>query len=477
MSSGGGKGSSALRLGYGVASLVLIGLYPFLPPAGRSADILVVYAATAACVVYGRRSARGHRRPWTLLLWALAVLAVANIALLLPDERVIAAGRLVDAVGNLLVLAAALALIIRRGTADLGGVIDAAVIAFAAGSLLWVLLPHRLGPDQSFPAQVTLFVVVFALTGVLGALLRLAQTAAEPGAALWWLLVAISLALVGNIVLAIAGPTATGEHAANMLFLAAFSATGLFGLDPSGPRLMHPQHPARPERLSTGRLVFLGVAVAVIPVIIGTRELLAGDVGGLLLAAQGALVAVLVMARIGLLSAQRARAEQALEHQAAHDPLTYLPNRRELVTRLRAELSRGVRCVLLFCDLDDFKRINDQFGHDQGDALLIEVARRLRLCVGPPNVVSRFGGDEFVVLLIDATLEEGQATGECILAALRRPFAQTDGVGVGVSIGIADAGDERDAEQLIRSADRAMYRAKPFRGNEPPPVPGLPQSA
>jgi diguanylate cyclase (GGDEF)-like protein len=453
--------------GYGVSSLALTGLYPFLPSPWRDVDLLIVSIGAAAGVLYGQRAVRRDaRRPWTLLLWALVVFVAANFVELVPADGAVAARWLLDVVGNLLVLAAALTVVLWGGTGDLGGVIDAAVIAFAAGSFLWVILPRRLGPDESFPAQLNLFVVVFALTGVLGALLRLARTAPAPDTALWWLLPAIGLSIAGNVLLATSASAPGLENAATVLFMAASTATGLFGLDPTGPRLAYPRAAAAHDRLSFGRLAFLAVAVATIPVLIGTRSLLAGDADNVLIAVQGTLLAVLVMARIGILSAQRARAEQALEHEATHDPLTHLLNRRLFVDRLRDELAQGAPCVILFCDLDGFKSINDRFGHDAGDQLLIEFARRLVVCADPPHVVSRFGGDEFVILLVNATPADGEAIGHCITSAMHQPFDQAGGLQVTVSIGVAPSEDERDPEQLIKSADRAMYRVKTSRRDD-----------
>jgi diguanylate cyclase (GGDEF)-like protein len=169
------------------------------------------------------------------------------------------------------------------------------------------------------------------------------------------------------------------------------------------------------------------------------------------------------MLRIGLLSAQRDRAERALEHQATHDPLTHLPNRREFVTRLAEQLGLGRQCAILFLDLDGFKGINDRYGHDTGDRLLTEVAFRLRSCVRAPHTVSRFGGDEFVIMLVDTTVSTEEGIQNCIQSEFSRPFDEAGGMHVGVSIGSSRADGERDPETLIRYADRAMYRVKASR--------------
>jgi diguanylate cyclase (GGDEF)-like protein len=392
-------------------------------------------------------------------MYALIVIVIGSTVRQIPDGRVVAAGWLLDASGNVLALAAALTLIVGRGFNDLGGIIDTTVIASAVGGLLWaVALPHELGGDTSLAARVNLFVVVFALTGVLGALLRLYRALTERVSALRWLLVALGIGIGANVTLAFAGTDPEHLVVSQMLFMGAFVTLGLFGLDPTGPRLATMSVEAGTEELSTQRLVFLGVAVASVPVGVGVQEMLGGRVSGLVLAVQGAIVAILVMVRVGLLSAARARAETALVFQAAHDPLTQLPNRRTLITRLHDELARGRPCTLLYCDLDDFKAVNDRFGHAAGDQLLVEVADRIRACVARRHVVSRFGGDEFVILLIDATLTEAHDARACVAEAIARPFEAARGATVGVSVGLA--GDGRDAEQLVRAADRAMYRAK-----------------
>lgn len=449
--------------GYGVASLALIVAYPLLPRMARAAEFLVVCLTAIPCVAYGRRALRpGQRLPWTLLLLSLTVIVVANFVRLVPGEHANVAAWLLDAFGNVLALAAALALVAKCGRADLGGVVDTSVIALAVGGLLWVTLPHRLSSDTSIAAQVNLFVVVFTLTGVLGALLRLSTTRTGGRQALRWLLGALGAGIASTAVSAAAGEDSGLLLGAETLFMVAFVAVGLFGLDPTAPALMAEEPAPRPERLSVGRLVLLGLAVAIVPVFVGVRYLLGGTVNGLLLAVQGPLVAGLVMLRIGLLSAQRARAEAALLYQAAHDPLTNLPNRRTLIETLSAELARGRRCTLVFCDLDNFKSINDSYGHAVGDQILIEVAERIQSCTGIRHMASRFGGDEFLILLVGTSDAETYAFCRCVADALARPFAPVD-ASVGVSIGLAGSSDGGRPDQLIQAADRSMYEVKSAR--------------
>jgi diguanylate cyclase (GGDEF)-like protein len=155
-----------------------------------------------------------------------------------------------------------------------------------------------------------------------------------------------------------------------------------------------------------------------------------------------------------------------LAHEASHDPLTELPNRRrfhEELERLcghgRTEDSIGV----LFLDLDGFKFVNDQFGHDAGNELLVEVAARLRRCVRPGDIVARMGGDEFTVLLTRID-NPGPAieVADRICAFMREQFILDAGVAqISTSIGIALApADTADPGDLVRRADGAMYRAK-----------------
>lgn len=190
----------------------------------------------------------------------------------------------------------------------------------------------------------------------------------------------------------------------------------------------------------------------------------------------------------------RRQREQALVHQASHDPLTGLPNGRELRARLDATFTRGPRyadlapglapglnpglahvgaaggdgkgLALLFCDLDGFKRINDEYGHHVGDAVLVEVARRLTAAVREGDTVARLGGDEFVVLADGIGRDEAHDLAVRLRRALSVPIrAEGETVPLdGASFGIAWADSAEKPEDLLRIADERMYRQK--RGRE-----------
>ena len=163
----------------------------------------------------------------------------------------------------------------------------------------------------------------------------------------------------------------------------------------------------------------------------------------------------------------RKRAEQHLLHMANHDSLTGLPNRALLRDRLERLLTTPPRgdgqLALHFVDLDHFKGANDQLGHQLGDTLLKEVARRLAATVGTDDLVARLGGDEFAVLQDrTASREAPEALAERLVAAVRAPFpCNGEEVRISCSIGIAlYPQDGTEVEELLRSADLAMYQAK-----------------
>jgi diguanylate cyclase (GGDEF)-like protein/PAS domain S-box-containing protein len=158
--------------------------------------------------------------------------------------------------------------------------------------------------------------------------------------------------------------------------------------------------------------------------------------------------------------------EEELRQAALYDPLTRLPNRRLLRDRvehallIRARRHTGV--AALFVDLDSFKRVNDTFGHDVGDEVLVEVANRLAERVRRCDTLARLGGDEYVMLL-EEIVDQDQAAiiGQRVLAGFAEPMRTVAGeLSVSASIGIHLATDDDDYDALLRAADSAMYDAK-----------------
>lgn len=165
--------------------------------------------------------------------------------------------------------------------------------------------------------------------------------------------------------------------------------------------------------------------------------------------------------------AERKLAEERIRHMAQHDSLTGLPNRALLHDRLEQALAQARRhdhrVAVLFLDLDRFKAINDTLGHEVGDALLREVARRLRAAVRAADTVGRLGGDEFVVVLHEVADAEAVAhVAEKIVTAFATPMqAGPHELSASTSIGVALFPEHADeAHALVKCADMAMYLAK-----------------
>ena len=161
----------------------------------------------------------------------------------------------------------------------------------------------------------------------------------------------------------------------------------------------------------------------------------------------------------------RKRLEARLEHQAFHDSLTGLPNRARLTDLLEVawrNRSASGHLAVLFVDLDDFKRVNDERDHDAGDELLTLVARRLRAAVRGGDGVCRYGGDEFVVVCAEVEAPEvAVGLAERIRSSIEQPFLLASGpAAIGASVGVAFADAHPSPSDLLRAADRAVGRAK-----------------
>jgi diguanylate cyclase (GGDEF)-like protein/PAS domain S-box-containing protein len=164
---------------------------------------------------------------------------------------------------------------------------------------------------------------------------------------------------------------------------------------------------------------------------------------------------------------ERKALEAQLSHQATHDALTGLPNRIIINEHLRTALVRaqslGHRVGVVFCDLDRFKAVNDRLGHEAGDRLLCAVAARLNRSMRATDLVGRFGGDEFIVIRVEAANDHHS---EELERDIRAVFADPFDIGSGraqrcdTSLGLAWSDHDSTPESLLRDADMAMYRAK-----------------
>ncbi|WP_433824867.1 diguanylate cyclase domain-containing protein [Actinoplanes sp. CA-015351] len=458
---------------FGVSAYLAVtgGLTAAMPLASSSGRHLLMVGVSVAALVAVLsvlpRVAGAERYPYRFLALGLGWLVVANTVALASAEPRGATGDVLVAISHVHLLVAAVSLVLRRGRNDVGGVIDSSVVAILVAALTWTtLLQPGLNAAQIVVArQTTLLTTVLLLAGVLGALLRIVVVARRPPLPLVLLTGAIVLDLVGTTVSVTATGSITAPSSAwrEMVFMVAYVLVGLAPLMPGADRVAQPG-PTPAERPFRKRVIFLTAAVTVVPLVSAIRELLGVRGDAALLTVGNLLIVVLVAIRVSRLADQREQVEARMRHQATHDLLTGLPNRAELWTRLDAALaderaSGGPEVVLLFCDLNGFKAVNDRLGHLAGDQLLAGVAARLRAGLAPGDTVARYGGDEFVLLSsgegADRRLEDH------VRVALSAPVqVMTEWVRVGASIGTARSGGTPDADELIRRADQAMYREK-----------------
>ncbi|HEY0119203.1 MAG TPA: GGDEF domain-containing protein [Cellulomonas sp.] len=455
------------------------------------------YAAVTAAnlvplVVLGvqmRRDRRTTRTAWLLLLLGTGTLALHNAQnqAALATTGVLAVGVLPAAtlaLGYVLLLVGgtlATTGLVRR---DPGGMLDAAIIGLAAACLMWgaVLSPahQRLGSSMTRTVyELSLVLVVTALTGVIA---RTAIVSREVRVPALYLLGAVLAADASDVTLTLTENPASGLSAwwASLPCIVALVAFAVALLYPSV--LATPSVERSSGRITLSRVVFLGGALTVGPALAVVRQVLGGPVDVTLLSLGALFMVPLVGARIGMLAHGQARAERRLEELASLDELTGLPNRRALTERLDRLLERVAAgespgAAVLYMDLDEFKAVNDTHGHLTGDRLLRTVGARLLARVRPGDLVARFGGDEFVLVLEGDPETVGHATAAAVDRALAEPIAIGAVVTSGrASIGVATAapGMRTDAEALLQLADAQMYLNKRSRQQAdtwPPDIP------
>jgi diguanylate cyclase (GGDEF)-like protein len=358
----------------------------------------------------------------------------------------------------------------RHAPHDRGGVLDAALIGLGIAAPVWefILRPRLLANGASLPSQAVVLVQILVLLAVLGALLRISRTSERGQTALRYLFAALACTIVGLVLSGATTDPETGRQLplVGVLWIWGYLFLAAAGLHPSAAYFVVPSG-WRATAPGGIRLGHLGLVLLLNPIIGGVPQLSGGPPDGLLLSFGQLMTIPLVLTRIGQMMRQRAHDQQLLVEQATRDHLTGLANRRHLFEQLDGAVRRhaegfGPAVTLLFCDLDDFKPVNDRWGHDAGDHVLRVVAQRLVACVRAGDVVGRIGGDEFLVLCPGAGPDEAARLRERITLALVEPVTwRGRSIHVGVTIGLAtSAGTAVSADTLVAAADAQMYARK-----------------
>jgi diguanylate cyclase (GGDEF)-like protein len=463
-------------VGFATLGLAAIGAY-FIVPESQSVLYVLIGLAAAAAIVVGCRIHHVRLTGWSAVAAGLFLYSIGDgiytiIALSTGTEPFPSAADLPYLAGQLLVVAGVGLL---AGPAGRGwyrpALIDAGLIAAAGAFLAWPVLLDPLSDGLVDPISgivaLAYPIVDFLLIGVL------ARHFLQPG----WRSPAILLLSAGVLAwlvadlayvrLSLAGEYVSGSPI-DAGWLLAYVLVGAAGLHPSMARVM-PMYESHGATVSNSRLALIGLTVAVPVVSFIAHGPLdhAGDF--VFFAAGSATLALLgVLRLLGSLHASRVLLDEQetlqfeLSRRSRRDQLTGLPNRVAISDRLEQILAMGEPAAVVFLDLDDFKRVNDAFGHAFGDAFLREVADRLRDVVTDEEDIARFGGDEFAIIARAGGQDDAIATAQRILDSFAADVLLSGhAFRIQASIGIVCSGMlELSAEEMLSRADIAMYRAK-----------------
>jgi diguanylate cyclase (GGDEF)-like protein len=364
----------------------------------------------------------------------------------------------------------------RRGR-DLAGLVDAAIVATGLGLVFWVFVLHPIAVDSAASwterAISTAYPAADAL--LLAMLARLFTSAARRTPSIRLLGIAAGLLLVADVGYSLVALYSDGEnHALDGLWLMSYVIWAAAALHPSMRSGGSDDAPVRAPRMTHRRLLLLAASSVLAPALLFVPGI--GDDLPAVAAGAIALFLLVVVRMSGFVSQVQEQSDQ-LENLAMADDLTGLANRRRFEQDSREALSGGRPQVLLL-DLDGFKAVNDDLGHGVGDRLLVVLAQRLALAVPGDALVARMGGDEFAVLLPDATAADALMVVDRISGALRDPIrAGAHELLVAASIGSTDGAGTGDPFEMLRRADIAMYAAKRHGDRHRRYVPGMDEQA
>jgi diguanylate cyclase (GGDEF)-like protein len=431
------------------------------------------YAGTAAIVLGVRMHRPARGAPWHLI--ALCTLFTTTGMGILPTTGEFAlAGVALTNAGYVAGFGGFVMLI--RGRIPGGeraAFLDAAILASGTGALIWAFGfgPYVFAAQGDSVASAGFFFPALVASAVVARLWFL-KGAHRPATRLLVLLVAATNGITTiDMLRGVAGSAVfTGPYLLVQFAALAFVAAAA----------LHPSMALAPEAqqtdlrpISRHRIAALLTALLVNPATLAIEFAGGRQIDPAPYVIGGVLIGVLVIARLGDALRQlgdslreRESLMDLLRHQALYDALTGLPNRSLFNERLSADFasrSDDRLLAVLLIDLDDFKAVNDSYGHDAGDALLVAFGERLRGAIRDGDMAARLGGDEFVIVLpACADLQVPGRVAERVLEAINSPF---DVAGhlltVHASVGVAVAGaDALTPDDLVRNADLAMYRAK-----------------
>jgi diguanylate cyclase (GGDEF)-like protein len=434
----------------------------------------VVGVGTAVALVVGPRwHGAVPRHPWYLLSAASTLFLAGALTRPWAADRAGLWALAADAFtvpGYLLMIVGIGSLLRARGGLERHAVIDGLIVCLGAACVSVLLLAVPAASIEGRPPMVSALAGSYPIFDVVLLLLlvNLAFTTAARRPS-YWLLVGMMLwLLLGDLAYAIIGlfGTLSGWPILDLPFLLGFTMVGAAALHPSVVYLGRAM-PMPVQAWSWPRLLLICPALAV-PFLLITALDDPVPVERLVPAVAGAAMVALLLTRAVSAVQAFVAAQLRYEHQATHDPLTGLPNRLALsreVSRLLASTPvNNAALWVYFLDLDGFKLVNDSWGHDTGDQLIVEVAQRLRAVVPATAVVARVGGDEFVVVLT-GTRDHATVHAERILESFATPL-QVRSLEVVVSTSVGLVGTPTGlptavtAESLMRDADIAMYHAK-----------------
>ena len=467
---------------FGVAGLLMTVGY-FLLPSVEAQDLFyqVPEMVAVPAIALGIRMHKPHdARPWVALAAGLGLTAAGDWTFVVLDRMGIEPFPSVADVfylgGMLLVALAIMALARGRLPAgDRASLLDALIVAVGVGMLSWVFFMSPIVADEYGSIVEIAVALAYPMLDVLllAILVRLVLAPGEQPMSLRLVMLALVAFLAADFpyaALALVDGYQTGQIVDAGWLLGA-TAWGAAALHPTMTRVAEPVTVSGGGAFSYRRLALLAGASLMGPAVMLLQWLMGGEVDVPVLAIGCVALFLLVILRMdGVAGAlrttldERTVLEQELEHRALHDPLTGLANRVLFHDRLTAALARRKGSVaVMFLDLDDFKTVNDAYGHQAGDKVLRTVADALRGATRAEDTVARLGGDEFAVLLADspdryqASLVAGR-----LLVAVQVPvhvagLEHSVGVSIGISLG---SGADASAESLMRDADIAMYVAK-----------------